>query len=139
VALSGIAREDHRILSLSHEEVLETLPLADVGFLLRGDLVVNRVASPTKFAEYCICGVPVLVTRYVGDYSVVVEAEHLGLCLDDLRASAKLLSFLWEVRKQRDYFAERCHRYASRHLTWDSAGVQLRAAYERLHVQSCSA
>jgi glycosyltransferase involved in cell wall biosynthesis len=128
----GLTAEDYRIVSLSHEEVLQTLPAADVGFLLRADSPVNRVASPTKFAEYCICGVPVLLTPYVGDYSRVVEEEQLGFCLSELRVSPRLLHFLRDVQAHREAIAACCHHYASQHLTWTSAGTTLRQAYERL-------
>ncbi len=128
----GLAEEDYRIVSLSHEEVLQTLPAADVGFLLRADSPVNRVASPTKFAEYCICGVPAVVTPYVGDYSRVVEEEELGFSLLELRVSPRLLHFLRDVQAHREAFAVRCQHYASQHLTWASAGATLRGAYDRL-------
>jgi glycosyltransferase involved in cell wall biosynthesis len=130
--LGGLAAEDYRIVSLSHEQVLQTLPVADVGFLLRADSLVNRVASPTKFAEYCICGVPVLLTPYVGDYSRVVEDEQLGFCLSELSVSPRLLHFLRDVQAHRQAFAVRCHNYARQHLTWASAGSSLREVYDRL-------
>ena len=130
--VGGLTKEDYRIVSLSHEEVLHTLPVADVGFLLRADSPVNRVASPTKFAEYCICGVPALLTPYVGDYSRVVEEEQLGFCLSELSVSPRLMHFLRDVQAHREAFAVRCHHYASQHLTWASAGTTLREAYDRL-------
>jgi glycosyltransferase involved in cell wall biosynthesis len=131
-SIGGLAAEDYRIVSLSHEEVLQTLPVADVGFLLRADSPVNRVASPTKFAEYCICGVPVLLTPYVGDYSRAVEDAQLGCCLEELSVSPRLLRFLRDVQEHREAFAVRCHHYAIQHLTWASAGTTLRGAYDRL-------
>lgn len=129
----GLAVDDYSIFSLSHEQVLQTLPVADVGFLLRADSPVNRVASPTKFAEYCICGVPVLLTPYVGDYSRVVDNEMIGCCLEGLHVSPKLVTFLKDVHEHREAFAVRCHNYAKQHLSWASAGAVVRRIYERLN------
>jgi len=132
-AQAGALRvEDYRILSLTHEEVLKTLPLADVGFLLRANAAVNRVASPTKFAEYCICGVPVLLTPFVGDFSLVVDRERVGFCLPEFQLTTGLIEFLQRVQSEREIYAERCHQYASKELTWLSAGSTLKAAYARL-------
>jgi hypothetical protein len=132
VTQGGLSAEDCRIVSLSHQEVFRTLPAADVGFLLRADSPVNRVASPTKFAEYCICGVPTLLTNSVGDYSFLVEEKGLGYRLENLKVCPALISFLRDVEGHRELFAQRCHQYALRHLTWTSAGAVLRAAYARL-------
>jgi len=43
---------------------------------------VNRVSSPVKFAEYCLCGLPVIITDNVGDYSGYVRSYKLGHIVD---------------------------------------------------------
>jgi len=129
---AGLSANDYRILTLDHSSVLKTLPLADVGFLLRADDVVNRVASPTKFAEYCICGVPVLLTPFVGDFSAIVSRTDIGYCLPALNVSDDAVAFLRRVQRERDAFAQRCHHYARENLTWTAAGQVLRSAYGRL-------
>ena len=77
--------------------------MGDVGLLLRDDLPVNRVASPTKFAEYCLCGLPVLTTPYVGDFSEYVRQFSLGYQVDlsNLQADKALLTFLQNVHERR--------------------------------------
>jgi glycosyltransferase involved in cell wall biosynthesis len=43
--------------------------LSHYGFILRNDIVVNRVANPTKMLEYLQFGIrPVVLSPYVGDY-----------------------------------------------------------------------
>jgi len=46
-------------------EVNAYLNAADFGLLLRRPGPINRVASPTKFAEYCLAGLPVITTDAV--------------------------------------------------------------------------
>lgn len=51
------------IHSVTNKEVYKYLNAADVAFLLRDDVVLNRVASPTKLAEYMFCGLPIISTN----------------------------------------------------------------------------
>ena len=50
---------------------------------MRADDPVNRVASPTKFAEYALCGLPVAISSGIGDYSERVVNESAGFLVDD--------------------------------------------------------
>jgi glycosyltransferase involved in cell wall biosynthesis len=69
-------RVHHR--SLSHGEMQDWLVAADSALLLREAHPLNEVASPTKVAEILLCGVPLLLSKGVGDYSQWVEAEGAG-------------------------------------------------------------
>ena len=64
---------------LRHEQVRRFLMACDIGILLREDSLTNRVASPTKFAEYISAGLPVLISPYLGDLSDLVMEHRLGL------------------------------------------------------------
>lgn len=52
------------------------LNAADVAFMLREPTATNRAAFPTKFAEYCLAGLPVITTSAVPDAYAV--AKRLG-------------------------------------------------------------
>jgi len=56
----------------------------DYGLLLRPNSVTNQVASPGKFAEYLMCGLKVIITEKLGDYSSFVEKKQCGLVWDRL-------------------------------------------------------
>jgi hypothetical protein len=64
---------------LDHSEVRQVLGQQDAGILLREDTVTNRVSSPTKYAEYLACGLPVMMSAHIGDLSAEVEAKDLGV------------------------------------------------------------
>ncbi|MCW5898868.1 MAG: glycosyltransferase [Flavobacteriales bacterium] len=66
---------------LEHQQVRAALLECDLGLLLRDPCVTNRVASPTKFAEYLSAGLPVLISEEVGDLTKLVEKEDLGQVL----------------------------------------------------------
>jgi len=57
----------------------------DYGLLLRPESVTNQVASPGKFAEYLMCGLKVIITKNLGDYSNFVENNNCGLVWDRMQ------------------------------------------------------
>jgi len=56
-----------RVVQAVYSEVNDYLNAADVAFMLRERHQLNHVASPTKFAEYCLAGLPVVMDRSVPD------------------------------------------------------------------------
>jgi glycosyltransferase involved in cell wall biosynthesis len=67
----------------SHKEVHRYLSAADLGFIMRHDTTVNNVASPVKVAEYLACGLPVILTRGIGDYSDMLPDAGVGVLVDE--------------------------------------------------------
>ncbi len=63
---------------IPHFRVHEVLSACDIGLLVRESSVTNRVASPTKFAEYLSAGLQVLVSEGLGDVGPLVREERLG-------------------------------------------------------------
>jgi glycosyltransferase involved in cell wall biosynthesis len=61
-----------------HAQVHDALSACDIGLLVREPSVTNRVASPTKFAEYLSAGLMVLVSEGLGDLAPLVRDEKLG-------------------------------------------------------------
>lgn len=141
----GVDQHRFSLKSVRQNEVHDHLLAADAGLLLREDHVLNRVSSPTKFAEYLAAGVPVITTPYVGDVSGAVAREHIG-CIVDLPLSADLkglMRFLDSVRLQRETLARRCLEYVARDWTWESRVPQFLQAIDgtvqqRLRFDKCT-
>ena len=53
------------IKSVPFTEMNDYYNLADFSFLIRDSLILNFVASPTKFGEYCLTGLPVIMNDTV--------------------------------------------------------------------------
>lgn len=70
---------------VSPEEVPQYLLAADYGLLVRDQNVTNKVASPVKFAEYLACGLKVIISNNLGDYSMLVEKLELGFTFSTLK------------------------------------------------------
>jgi hypothetical protein len=77
----------HKIFSQSncylgtvpHNEVKNYLEMSDYAILLRKKAVTNKVASPTKFADYIGAGCKVIISPEIGDCSSFVEDNNMGL------------------------------------------------------------
>jgi glycosyltransferase involved in cell wall biosynthesis len=91
----------YEIRSARHDEVPGYLRAADVGLLLRERDGVNRVACPTKFAEFVMSGLPVLISDEIGDCSDFVRDHRAGVVLEsaDPERAAKAVA---ELRAEPD-------------------------------------
>jgi glycosyltransferase involved in cell wall biosynthesis len=78
------------------------------------------VASPTKFAEYLACGLPVITTEYVGDFSLYVKEHNLGYVIDLNKAKfdSALGQFIEDVSLEREDFTNRCVSFVRDYLEW---------------------
>lgn len=64
--------------SVPHDEVSGYLNASDYGILLRKKAVTNKVASPSKFADYLSAGCRVILSPEIGDFSQFVETHDCG-------------------------------------------------------------
>lgn len=66
----NVLRHAHLLIdSKPYQELLRLYPACHYGFTLREDIIVNRVACPTKLVEYIATGiVPILDTPNIGDF-----------------------------------------------------------------------
>ncbi len=64
---------------VKHTEVPAVLSACDMGILIREQSVTNKVAAPTKFAEYLSAGLPVIISENIGDYSAFVRNYQCGI------------------------------------------------------------
>jgi hypothetical protein len=60
-------------------EVPNFLLIGDYGLLVREKSITNKVASPVKFAEYLACGLDVIISEGLGDYTEFVEVHDCGI------------------------------------------------------------
>jgi len=106
-------------VSAANEEVFRYLNAADFGILFRENTPMNNVASPTKFAEYLLCGLPVIISEGVGDYTEFTRSEGCGYVLSqkelkepDLIDVEKLLGMPGDRRKIADIGVSRLSKHS---------------------------
>ncbi|MFW9929580.1 MAG: hypothetical protein ACFFD1_09330 [Candidatus Thorarchaeota archaeon] len=65
--------------SASGEDLLGFYNASDIGIILRRKDLVNRVASPTKVAEYLATGNSIILTEGIGDFSSELRGKKFAL------------------------------------------------------------
>lgn len=71
-------------------EVPVYLAASDYGLLIREESITNKVASPVKFAEYLACGLKVIISENLGDYTEFVMQHSCGYIYTEYKPSEKL-------------------------------------------------
>lgn len=119
--LETLGKENYSVKALNFNEVPDHIKDLDAGFLLRDNLSLNIVSSPTKTAEYLASGVPVICTVFSGDYKKSIDHGVEGFVLTDINPSLEqihdLSTYLRQVKNQRSDFRQLCQK-ASEKLTW---------------------
>ena len=121
IGLIKLPKEYYRLMSLERTEVGTYLNAMDFSLLLRDDSILNKVSSPTKFAEYLINGLPVITTDYVGDFSQQVRIQEIGFVLSNYLCESDLIDFIINTYANNRKFSKKCKKFADSNLTWDNA------------------
>ena len=101
-------------------EVRELLLTADYGLLIREKSITNKVASPVKFAEYLSCGLQIVISENIGDFTDFVKQNNCG----NLYANQNTFEPLTYDRKIQN------HKLALKHFTKECDEVVI--GYEKL-------
>lgn len=83
LCLSTLPPGRYIVESCVQEEVYRYLSAADAGIIMREDTTVNNVSSPIKIGEYLGCGLPLILTKGIGDFSELISQAGIGLLLDE--------------------------------------------------------
>jgi glycosyltransferase involved in cell wall biosynthesis len=119
---------DYAVVSVGHAEVGRHLSLADAALLMRTRRLVDFVSCPVKFAEYLACGLPIVISPDIGDYSALVAQHAVGVVVDpDDRSTWEPAVEALRVIVRDPATQSRCLGLA-RQLSWDIAVARLLAA-----------
>lgn len=131
---AGLSIDRCFFVACEHQQVASYLSASDAGVIMREDTVVNNVASPVKVGEYLGCGLPVIVTKGIGDYSAMVVEKGVGVCLDGTGNQARqVLEFL--EGQDLPTLRKRVVDFARKQVSWEAYLDELRrlfAAPDRL-------
>ena len=103
--LDKIGTEYYYDKALSPVEVPDYVGMMDGGFLLRDNLILNIVSSPTKISEYIAAGAALICTPYAGDYLPLTEGHNNCFVLEDYTENSlvSLIKWLWQYKKQKPH------------------------------------
>lgn len=99
-------------------DVPHYLIVCDYGLLIRENSVTNQVASPVKFAEYLACGLDVIISEQLGDYSEFVKQNNCGFMYNQLFSSLKKTLEEKQINQQLAYryFSKQSFKNQYQHL-----------------------
>ena len=101
-ALSEIGEKNVMIKALTPLQIPNYTKILDGGFLLRDNLILNIVSSPTKIGEYLASGAALICTPYSGDYKLYTEGHDNCYVLSNYSDEEirRLLDWLWEYKRK---------------------------------------
>jgi glycosyltransferase involved in cell wall biosynthesis len=74
----GISEDDYTVRASSSRDVPSYLSAADAGLAFIKPCFSKLASSPTKYAEYLGCGLPLIINEGVGDSDVLITREEVG-------------------------------------------------------------
>ncbi|MEO7086121.1 MAG: glycosyltransferase [Gemmatimonadaceae bacterium] len=119
---SPLLRERVVQRSVARGDVARYLAACDAGFILREPRLMNRVASPVKFAEYLAAGIAVVASPDIGDMSSLIAERRIGVLVDgapEAQAST-VREFLAELRGDRGRIRRGTRALAATRYSWDA-------------------
>jgi len=128
IARIGLDASRCHVTSCPHTGVHDYLQAGDAGILMRDDTLVNNVACPVKIGEYLSAGLPVLLSRGIGDMSDLIAKHGVGLVIEDSpSACLRALEFL--NCGAYEEVSRRCRLFVEKHLTWSAYSEEFRQLY----------
>lgn len=93
------------VKALSPDDIPDYLGMLDGGFLIRDNLILNIVSSPTKISEYIAAGAALICTPYAGDYKALTEGHNNCFELKDFSDNtlSELVEWLWRFKELKPY------------------------------------
>ena len=79
----GISENDYAVLASSSRDVPSYLSAADAGLAFIKPCFSKLASSPTKYAEYLGCGLPLIINEGVGDSDELITRERVGALVRD--------------------------------------------------------
>lgn len=76
---SGIKK--YKVKSVPQEQVKEELSDISYGFILRKDIIVNQVATPTKISSYLAAGVLPIFSDCLRDFNRISDGLNIGMAV----------------------------------------------------------
>jgi len=109
----GVSRENYSVIGVAAREVPSYLSASDAGLAFIKPCFSKLASSPTKYAEYLACGLPLIINAGIGDSDVLVTEDKAGVLIQDFseteysKAGAAIRTFTGNSTGMRDIAARR--------------------------------
>ena len=79
----GIEEADYTVVAATSTDVPSYLSASDAGLAFIKPCFSKLASSPTKYAEYLACGLPLIINRGIGDSDTLITREKTGVLVRD--------------------------------------------------------
>lgn len=130
---NGISEENFLFIKASFDDVPKYFSFAHIGILLRKQELLNRVSCPIKFGEYLTAGIPVVLTKGIGDTEELLSKYNIGVLISELNeteyinASEKVFQLLEDTEVK-----VRCKNIARKYFSIETSVQQYYQIYSQL-------
>jgi glycosyltransferase involved in cell wall biosynthesis len=83
----GLSSDDYRVVAAAPREVPSYLSASDAGLAFIKKCFSKIASSPTKYAEYLGCGLPLIINQGIGDSDALIEDEQVGALISEFNAA----------------------------------------------------
>ena len=121
----GIPETDYTVLAVAPREVSTYLSASDAGLAFIKPCFSKIASSPTKYAEYLACGLPIIINAGIGDSESLLD-DNVGTFVTDFseahleNAAAKIDHLVLD----RDNIRQRTRQIAERKFDVSGVGVE---------------
>jgi len=74
----GFGESDYTVLAATSRDMPSYLSAGDAGMAFIKPCFSKLASSPTKYAEYLGCGLPLIINAGVGDSDILITREQVG-------------------------------------------------------------
>jgi glycosyltransferase involved in cell wall biosynthesis len=112
----GIDENDYTVMATTTENVPSYLSASDAGLAFIKPCFSKLASSPTKYAEYLGCGLPLIINQGIGDSDSLIAREKVGVLVHDFteddyqNAVAAIEDFVVDPEKTRGQSREVAER-----------------------------
>lgn len=131
----GITDKNCTVLSAAPRDVPSYLSASDAGLAFIKPCFSKLASSPTKYAEYLACGLPLIINAGIGDSDALVTHEKVGVLVSGFNEVeyARTLNLIEDLASDVDQIRRRTRQVAEKLFDLRGIGVERYAnLYERL-------
>jgi glycosyltransferase involved in cell wall biosynthesis len=128
----GLKESSYSILAAASAEVASYLSASDAGLAFIKPCFSKLASSPTKYAEYLGCGLPLIINAGIGDSDELITRERVGTLIKEFTATeyARAVSEIERLMQGADKMRQRAREAAERLFDVRQVGVE---RYARLY------
>lgn len=120
----GLGDSDYTVLASASPDVPSYLSASDAGLAFIKPCFSKLASSPTKYAEYLGCGLPLIINQGVGDSDVLITEEKTGVLVGNFTAADYVTAASSIDLIERDQIRHHNRRVAERLFDVNSVGTE---------------